>query len=133
MENKVEKNETMTDTEELEKAADALLEKAEEKPAPKKRTRKKAKTEEPAPAETAPKAGTVSYNRGKEQRAASAKIRARIKALEKRMEQIDEEIATEILMTPYEGMTYTNLNKMDKYDHVVDYCIREFTDLFDPE
>lgn len=44
--------------------------------------------------------------------------------------EIDEEIATEILMTSYEGMTYTNLNKMDKYDHVVDYCIREFTDLF---
>ena len=37
MENNMEKNETMTDTEELEKAADALLEKAEEKPAPKKR------------------------------------------------------------------------------------------------
>lgn len=45
--------------------------------------------------------------------------------------EIDEEIATDILMTPYEGMTYINLNKMDKYDHVVDYCIREFTDLFD--
>ena len=55
MENNMEKNETMTDTEELEKAADALLEKAEEKPAPKKRTRKKAKTEETAPAETAEK------------------------------------------------------------------------------
>ena len=53
MENKVEKNEIMTDTEELEKAADALLAQAEEKPAPKKRTRKKAKAEEPAPAETA--------------------------------------------------------------------------------
>ena len=52
MENKVEKNEIMTDTEELEKAADALLAQAEEKPAPKKRTRKKAKAEEPAPAET---------------------------------------------------------------------------------
>lgn len=47
--------------------------------------------------------------------------------------EIDEEIATDILMTPYEGMTYINLNKMDKYDHVVDYCIREFTDIFDPE
>ena len=47
MENNMEKNETMTDTEELEKA--------EEKPAPKKRTRKKAKTEETAPAETAEK------------------------------------------------------------------------------
>ena len=45
--------------------------------------------------------------------------------------EIDEEVATEILMTPYEGKSYTNLNKMDKYDHVVDYCIREFTDLFD--
>ena len=45
--------------------------------------------------------------------------------------EIDEEIATDILMTPYEGMTYNNLNRMDKYDHVVDYCIREFTDLFD--
>ncbi len=55
MENNMEKNETMTDTEELEKTADALLEKAEEKPAPKKRTRKKAKTEETAPAETAEK------------------------------------------------------------------------------
>ena len=53
MENKVEKNEIMTDTEELEKAADALLAQAEEKPAPKKRTRKKAKAEEAAPAETA--------------------------------------------------------------------------------
>ena len=52
MENKVEKNEIMTDTEELEKAADALLAQAEEKPAPKKRTRKKAKAEEAAPAET---------------------------------------------------------------------------------
>ena len=47
--------------------------------------------------------------------------------------EIDEEIATDILMTPYEGMTYNNLNRMDKYDHVVDYCIREFTDLFDIE
>lgn len=47
--------------------------------------------------------------------------------------EIDEEVATEILMTSYEGMTYTNLNKIDKYDHVVDYCIREFTDLFDEE
>jgi hypothetical protein len=47
--------------------------------------------------------------------------------------EIDEEIATEILMTSYCGMTYTNLNKMDKYDHVVDYCIREFTDLYDGE
>ena len=45
--------------------------------------------------------------------------------------EIDEEIATDILMTPYKGMTYNNLNRMDKYDHVVDYCIREFTDLFD--
>ena len=45
--------------------------------------------------------------------------------------EIDEEVATEILMTPYEGMTYNNLNRMDKYDHVVGYCIREFTDLFD--
>ena len=45
--------------------------------------------------------------------------------------EIDEEIATDILMTPYMGMTYTNLNKMDKYDHVVDYCIGRFTDLFD--
>lgn len=45
--------------------------------------------------------------------------------------EIDEEIATDILMTPYMGMTYINLNKMDKYDHVVGYCIREFTDLFD--
>lgn len=45
--------------------------------------------------------------------------------------EIDEEIAAEIVMTPYEGMTYNNLNRMDKYDHVVDYCIREFTDLFD--
>ena len=47
--------------------------------------------------------------------------------------EIDEEVATEILMTPYGGKSYTNLNKMDKYDHVVDYCIREFTDLFDIE
>lgn len=47
--------------------------------------------------------------------------------------EIDEEIAADILMTPYCGMTYTNLNRMDKYDHVVDYCIREFTDLFDEE
>ena len=45
----------MTDTEELEKTADALLVQADEKPAPKKRTRKKTKTEEPAPAETADK------------------------------------------------------------------------------
>ena len=52
MEKNMEKNEMITDTEALEKAADALLEQAEEKPAPKKRTRKKAKTEEAAPAET---------------------------------------------------------------------------------
>ena len=62
MENKVEKNETMTDTEELEKAADALLAQAEEKPAPKKRTRKKTKTEEPAPAETADKSPEEKLN-----------------------------------------------------------------------
>ena len=55
MENNMEKNEMITDTEELEKAADALLEQAEEKPAPKKRTRKKAKAEDAAPAETAEK------------------------------------------------------------------------------
>lgn len=47
--------------------------------------------------------------------------------------EIDEEIAIDILMTPYMGMTYTNLNKIDKYDHVVDYCIGRFTDLFDIE
>ena len=62
MENKVEKNEIMTDTEELEKAADALLAQAEEKPAPKKRTRKKAKAEEPAPAETADKSPEEKLN-----------------------------------------------------------------------
>ena len=62
MENKVEKNETMTDTEELEKAADALLVQADEKPAPKKRTRKKTKTEEPAPAETADKSPEEKLN-----------------------------------------------------------------------
>ena len=56
-----------------------------------------------------------------------------IKIANKEGFEIDEEVATDILMTPYEGMTYINLNKMDKYDHVVDYCIREFTDLFDPE
>ena len=60
--NKVEKNEIMTDTEELEKAADALLAQAEEKPAPKKRTRKKAKAEEPAPAETADKSPEEKLN-----------------------------------------------------------------------
>ena len=62
MENKVEKNETMTDTEELEKAADALLVQADEKPAPKKRTRKKTKTEELAPAETADKSPEEKLN-----------------------------------------------------------------------
>ena len=62
MENKVEKNETMTDTEELEKAADALLVQADEKPAPKKRTRKKAKPEEPAPTETADKSPEEKLN-----------------------------------------------------------------------
>ncbi len=62
MENKVEKNETMTDTEELEKAADALLVQADEKPAPKKRTRKKTKTEESAPAETADKSPEEKLN-----------------------------------------------------------------------
>lgn len=62
MENKVEKNEIMTDTEELEKAADALLAQAEEKPAPKKRTRKKAKAEEAAPAETADKSPEEKLN-----------------------------------------------------------------------
>ncbi len=48
----------------------------------------------PVKQEEPPKAGAVSYNRGKEARAASAKIRARIKALEKRMEEIDEEVAS---------------------------------------
>ena len=62
MENKVEKNETMTDTEELEKAADTLLVQADEKPAPKKRTRKKTQTEEPAPAETADKSPEEKLN-----------------------------------------------------------------------
>ncbi len=62
MENKVEKNEIMTDTEELEKAADALLAQADEKPAPKKRTRKKAKAEEAAPAETADKSPEEKLN-----------------------------------------------------------------------
>ena len=62
MENKVEKNEIMTDTEELEKTADALLAQAEEKPAPKKRTRKKAKAEEAAPAETADKSPEEKLN-----------------------------------------------------------------------
>ena len=62
MENKVEKNETMTDTEELEKAADTLPVQADEKPAPKKRTRKKTKTEEPAPAETADKSPEEKLN-----------------------------------------------------------------------
>ena len=62
MENKVEKNEIMTDTEELEKAADALLMQADEKPAPKKRTRKKTKTEEPAPTETADKSPEEKLN-----------------------------------------------------------------------
>ena len=47
--------------------------------------------------------------------------------------EIDEEVATEILMTPYGGKSYTNLNRVDKYDHVVDYCIREFTDIFNQE
>ena len=56
-----------------------------------------------------------------------------IRIAEKEGFEIDEEIATEILMTSYEGMSYTNLNRMDKYDHVVDYCIREFTNLFDIE
>ena len=58
MENKTKENEMMTEAAELEKAADMLLEQAEtaeEKPAPQKRTRKKAKTEETAPAETAEK------------------------------------------------------------------------------
>ena len=61
MENKTKENEMMTEAAELEKAADMLLEQAEtaeEKPAPKKRTRKKAKTEEEkpvdAPAEKTP-------------------------------------------------------------------------------
>ena len=62
MENKVEKNEIMTDTEELEKTADALLAQADEKPAPKKRTRKKTKAEEPAPAETADKSPEEKLN-----------------------------------------------------------------------
>ena len=66
----------------------------------------------PAPAETAPKAGTVSYNRGKEQRAASAKIRARIKALEKRMEEIDEEIAEINAEMAAEGLDYEKLQEL---------------------
>ena len=53
MENKNKETEMMTDAE-LEKAADMLLEQAEEKPAPKKRTRKKAKAEEEKPADAAP-------------------------------------------------------------------------------
>ena len=54
MENKTKENEMMTEAAELEKAADMLLEQAEtaeEKPAPQKRTRKKAKTEEEKPAD----------------------------------------------------------------------------------
>ena len=62
MEKNMEKNEMITDTEALDKAADALLAQTEEKPAPKKRTRKKAKTEEAAPAETVDKSPEEKLN-----------------------------------------------------------------------
>ena len=54
MENKTKENEMITEAAELEKAADMLLEQAETaegKPAPQKRTRKRAKTEEEKPAD----------------------------------------------------------------------------------
>ncbi len=62
MEKNMEKNEMITDTEALDKAADALLAQTEEKPAPKKRTRKKAKIEEAAPAETVDKSPEEKLN-----------------------------------------------------------------------
>ena len=46
----------------------------------------------PAPVRK-PSAGAQSYARGKEQRAEAARIRARIKALEKRLEELETEIA----------------------------------------
>lgn len=49
MENKVEKNETMTDTEELEKAADALLVQADENPHPKRGPAKRQRPRSPLP------------------------------------------------------------------------------------
>ena len=65
----------------------------------------------PPPA-AAPKAGAVSYNRGKEQRAASARIRARIKALEKRMEEIDEEVAQIEARMSGEELGYEELQQL---------------------
>lgn len=47
--------------------------------------------------------------------------------------EIDENTAIDILMTSYMGMTYTSLSEVDKYDHIVDYCISNFTDLLDIE
>ncbi len=65
----------------------------------------------PPPA-AAPKAGAVSYNRGKEQRAASARIRTRIKALEKRMEEIDEEVAQIEARMSGEELGYEELQQL---------------------
>ena len=64
------------------------------------------------PPPAAPKAGAVSYNRGKEQRAASARIRARIKALEKRLEEIDTEIADIESKMAGEEMGYEELQQL---------------------
>ena len=62
----------------------------------------------PAP----PKAGAVSYNRGKEQRAASARIRARLKTLEKRLEEIDEEVAQIEARMSGEELGYEELQQL---------------------
>ena len=64
------------------------------------------------PPPAAPKAGAVSYNRGKEQRAASARIRARMKALEKRLEEIDTEIADIESKMAGEEMGYEELQQL---------------------
>ena len=62
----------------------------------------------PAP----PKAGAVSYNRGKEQRAASARIRARLKTLERRLEEIDEEVAQIEARMSGEELGYEELQQL---------------------
>lgn len=67
--------------------------------------------ESPVPA--VPKAGAASYNRGKEQRAEAARIRARIKALEKRLEELETEIAQ-----IEEQMTDPDLG----YEHLQELC-----------
>lgn len=44
---------------------------------------------------------------------------------------INEEIATNLAMNcDYDGKGYLELNKMDKSDYVVDWCISTYTNLY---